>query len=158
MKKNALIVVCVTLLILTGNCLNSWCQVQKDVAFLKMVDVLSSQSSLEKHTDRIEILKDYNLKLIISDFKDFPLMGKIIENDKYILAPNADIIKTDAKFYIYPSELIVVKDSCYMEFAVINKRNLNIKGKISLTRNYAGEKFDINTAKTTYILSSYELK
>ena len=144
MKKNILISVCFTLILLTCNCLCSCSQVQKDVAFLKMIDVLSGQDAIKEYNDRVDISKDYKLKLIVSDLKDSPVIKKIIENDKYLLAPNTDITKSDAKFYLYPSKLIVTKDSCYMEFEIVNKRNLRIKGKISLTPNKPGEKLDIN--------------
>jgi hypothetical protein len=158
MKRNTLISVYFTLIILTFNCLSSFSQVQKDIAFLKIVDVLSSQNAIKQYIDRVDISKDYKLKLIVSDFKDSPILKKIIENDRYFLAPNTDIIKSDAKFYLYPGKLIVAKDSCYMEFEIVNKRNLKIEGKISFTPNKPGEKFDINTAKNTSTISSYKLK
>lgn len=153
MKKNGLISVCFTLILLTCNCLYSCSQVQKDVVFLKMIDVLSGQDAIKEYYDRIEISKDSKLKLIVSDLKDSPVIKKIIENDKYLVAPNTDIIKSDAKFYLYPSKLIVTKDSCFMEFEIVNKRNIRINGKISLTPNKPGEKFDINKAKTTSSIS-----
>ena len=130
MKKNRLILVYFTFVFIGCSSLNSSSQVPKDKAFLRMIDVLSNQKDMKEYIDRVDISKDYKLKLIVSDFKDAPVIKKIIENDLYLVAPNSDLIKSDARFFLYPFKLIVANDSCSMEFEMVNKRKLKIEGKI----------------------------
>ncbi len=146
MKRSKLFRLVITLTIAIS--INSHAQTMREKAFIKTLQELCAQKEMTDYKDRISLAKSFKNKLVISDLKDHPVLNSIYEEDDLIIAPNTDIVKSDPHFYVLPKKFIATKDSCLVEFEVINKYKKVIEGHIWLIPNKPSETYDSNNFKT----------
>jgi hypothetical protein len=131
--------------------LKTYAQSSNEGEFILLLENLSKQDFLRDYKDRTTLSNDFKNKLIISDLKDVPFLKNTIEQDNFIAASYAEILKSDARLYILPKKVIINRDSSYIEFDLINKYNLSLKGKFALIKNNSK-----NTHKSSSLTSHAE--
>ncbi|WP_069658378.1 hypothetical protein [Arcticibacter eurypsychrophilus] len=118
-------------IIFTTNC-NVHSQSSKEITFIALLKNLSIVDALKDYKDRSALTNDFRNKLIISDLKETPILNKLVEENDFIVASYAKIVKSNPDFYVLPQKLVITSKLAYVEFDIINKYKLKLSGKYTL--------------------------
>ena len=125
-------------------------QVSREKAFIKSMEELIKCPGILDYKDRTSLSKNIKPKLIVSDLKINPIFNGIYESENYIIVPYSEILKSKAEIYLLPKDISISKDSCSIEFEIINKFNHTLIGNFKIIPDKPSMDYDV-TAFTTKV-------
>lgn len=147
MKQPNASVLLITLMIGITSAMSCQAQKNEEKAFTQIIELLSQHKELVDYKDRLVTSGDYKNKLIVAMPSEASPIQSKVETDNFVIAPLAEIEKADVKFFVKTGKTSFTEDSCTVEFEVVNKYDMKIKGNFTLIPNTRGL-YDFKNYKT----------